>query len=72
MNSLEKGNNKYQEEVVLSKNQMVEDEVDEQNHDEDDDEYDTYREEPSSNKVARKSIFDKWAEKFKDFLDNAE
>ncbi|MGA8854732.1 MAG: cell division protein FtsA, partial [Christiangramia sp.] len=67
MNSLEKGSSRFQEEAVLSDNSPVEssEEGDQMMEDSD-------QEEQTSNKVARKSIFDKWAEKFKDFLDNAE
>ena len=73
MNSLEQGSSRYQEEVILSKDTSEE----ELTHDfeDDDHEYEDSQEEneePTSNRVAKKSIFDKWAEKFKDFLDNAE
>jgi len=69
MNSLEKGNNRFQEEAVLSQNSPVEDS--EENEERDQQEY-ADMEEKTSKKVARKTVFDKWAEKFKDFLDNAE
>ena len=67
MNSLEKGKSRFQEEAVLSDTPSEENEVEDGEYMSDED-----NEEPTSKKVARKSIFDKWAEKFKDFLDNAE
>ncbi|GAA4317569.1 cell division protein FtsA [Pontixanthobacter gangjinensis] len=70
MNSLEKGNRRFQEEAVLSDKSPVEDSTEHEEEDHVQDEQD--HEEETSKKVARKSIFDKWAEKFKDFLDNAE
>ncbi len=65
MNSLEKENNKFQEEAVLSGGKAGDEAVEGDSGNE-------AEEEQTSKKVARKSIFDKWAEKFKDFLDNAE
>ena len=69
MNSLEKGNSRFQEEAVLSDKSPVEGS---EENEEDQVTNEADHEEESSKKVARKSIFDKWAEKFKDFLDNAE
>ena len=69
MNSLEKGSNRFQEEAVLSENSPVEDS---EENEERDQQKDADMEEQTSKKVARKTVFDKWAEKFKDFLDNAE
>ncbi|TRO65621.1 cell division protein FtsA [Christiangramia sabulilitoris] len=70
MNSLEKGNRRFQEEAIISDNIPVEDPEEYEEGDQMMTESD--EEEQTSKKVARKSIFDKWAEKFKDFLDNAE
>jgi len=69
MNSLEKGSNRFQEQAVLSENSPVEDS---EENEERDQQKDADMEEQTSKKVARKTVFDKWAEKFKDFLDNAE
>jgi len=55
---------------VLSENSPVKDSEENEERDQFYDEAE--EEEPTSKKVARKTIFDKWAEKFKDFLDNAE
>jgi cell division protein FtsA len=75
MNSLEHGEKKFQEEVVLkSKEEREKEEAElqedfEQNPPEGED----LRQDPEApKKQPKKSIFDKWAEKFKDFLDNAE
>ncbi|SFC52823.1 cell division protein FtsA [Zunongwangia mangrovi] len=65
MNSLETSKSSFQEEAVLKEPEPVP--VDEEGEAE--------REEPQvqvEQPKPRKSIFDKWAEKFKDFLDNAE
>jgi len=70
MNSLEQGSKRFQEEAVLSENSPVKDSEENEEIDQFYDEAE--EEEPTSKKVARKTIFDKWAEKFKDFLDNAE
>jgi len=70
MNSLEQGSKRFQEEAVLSENSPVKDSEENEERDQFYDEAE--EEEPTSKKVARKTIFDKWAEKFKDFLDNAE
>jgi cell division protein FtsA len=75
MNSLEHGEKKFQEEVVLkSKEERDREEAElqedfEQNPPEGDD---LKQDSEASRRQPKKSIFDKWAEKFKDFLDNAE
>ena len=50
---------------------IVEDEVEAQEVSQEEESYEDEPEVPEAKKE-RKSIFDKWAEKFKDFLDNAE
>ena len=67
MNSLETSKSSFQEEAVLKEKEPEPVTVAE--------EAETEREEPQvqvEQPKPRKSIFDKWAEKFKDFLDNAE
>ncbi|MEO2071485.1 MAG: cell division protein FtsA [Zunongwangia sp.] len=67
MNSLETSKSSFQEEAVLKEKEPEPVKVAE--------EAETEREEPQvqvEQPKPRKSIFDKWAEKFKDFLDNAE
>ncbi|MFC6861677.1 cell division protein FtsA [Zunongwangia atlantica] len=67
MNSLETSKSSFQEEAVLKEKEPEPVPVDE--------EAEAEREEPQvqvEQPKPRKSIFDKWAEKFKDFLDNAE
>lgn len=67
MNSLETSKSSFQEEAVLKEKEPEPVPVDE--------EAEAEREEPQvqvEQPRPRKSIFDKWAEKFKDFLDNAE
>ncbi|UAB84580.1 cell division protein FtsA [Zunongwangia sp. SCSIO 43204] len=67
MNSLETSKSSFQEEAVLKEKEPEPLPVDEEGEAE--------REEPQvqvEQPKPRKSIFDKWAEKFKDFLDNAE
>lgn len=67
MNSLETSKSSFQEEAVLKEKESEPVTVAE--------EAETEREEPQAQveqPKPRKSIFDKWAEKFKDFLDNAE
>ncbi len=67
MNSLETSKSSFQEEAVLKEKEAEPVTVAE--------EAETEREEPQvqvEQPKPRKSIFDKWAEKFKDFLDNAE
>jgi len=67
MNSLETSKSSFQEEAVLKEKEPEPVSVDE--------EAEAEREEPQvqvEQPKPRKSIFDKWAEKFKDFLDNAE
>lgn len=71
MNSLEHGSGKFQEEAVLS-DKRAEQKAQMEQEEEVYDSEDEMNDEEPSRKVARKSIFDKWAEKFKDFLDNAE
>ncbi|MGB8373769.1 MAG: cell division protein FtsA, partial [Salegentibacter sp.] len=66
MNSLEQGSKKFMDEVELQKEEPItEEEIAEREEQEREDDQ-------SSKRTAKKSIFDKWAEKFKDFLDNAE
>ena len=67
MNSLETSKSSFQEEAVLKEKEPEPLPVDE--------EVEAEREQPEvqvEQPKPRKSIFDKWAEKFKDFLDNAE
>ena len=69
MNSLETSKSSFQEEAVLKEKEPEPLPVDEEV------EAEAEREQPEvqvEQPKPRKSIFDKWAEKFKDFLDNAE
>ncbi|MCL6218415.1 cell division protein FtsA [Zunongwangia pacifica] len=69
MNSLETSKSNFQEEAVLKEKEPEPMPVDEEV------EAEREKEEPQvqvEQPKPRKSIFDKWAEKFKDFLDNAE
>jgi cell division protein FtsA len=75
MNSLEHGEKKFQEEVVLkSKKEREIEEAELQKDFEQNasDEDGLKQDSEAPKRPPRKSIFDKWAEKFKDFLDNAE
>jgi cell division protein FtsA len=75
MNSLEHGEKKFQEEVVLKSKEEREKEEEELQKDfeQNPPEGEDLRQDPEASKrPPKKSIFDKWAEKFKDFLDNAE
>jgi cell division protein FtsA len=65
LNSIEQKNAKFQEQVSLKEPGRPQ----EQPVAEDEEEQPVTPQRP---KPAKKSIFDKWAEKFKDFLDNAE
>lgn len=70
MNSLEHGKKKLQDEPWLKTEEQKEQE--EVQDAEQPDQEEVLPDPEASRKQARKSIFDKWAEKFKDFLDNAE
>lgn len=78
LNSLEQKNAKFQEQVRFTEPEKVNEDLtptSEKFKTENSDLEDDYEEEEiqdSSARAAKKSIFDKWAEKFKDFLDNAE
>jgi len=70
LNSLEQKNAKFQNQAGTVEQEVIVEEGTHSFHTEDENEED----EPTStkSKAAKKSVFDKWAEKFKDFLDNAE
>lgn len=75
MNSLEHGEKKFQEEAVLKSKEEREKEEEELQKDYEQkvaDEDGLKQDEEAPKRPPRKSIFDRWAEKFKDFLDNAE
>jgi len=67
LSSLEQKDARFQEQVILKEPEMPEDKSVSET------EADADKETPTNiHKPTKKSIFDKWAEKFKDFLDNAE
>ena len=77
LNSLEQKNAKFQEQVRFTEPEKTNEDLtptsEKFKNENSDEEYEEEDEMPeSSARAAKKSIFDKWAEKFKDFLDNAE
>ncbi len=76
LNSLEQKNAKFQEQVRFTdtetKNKDLTPTSEKFKSENSEDEYEEDEMPQSSARAAKKSIFDKWAEKFKDFLDNAE
>ena len=67
LNSLEQKNTRYQQQANLKEPEPVENDAEENASEGNEEE----QARPIS-KAPKKTIFDKWAEKFKDFLDNAE
>jgi cell division protein FtsA len=67
LSSLEKKDARFQEQVILKDTEETNDKSDLETGAESDEKAPT-----DITKPTKKSIFDKWAEKFKDFLDNAE
>ena len=66
LSSLEKKDARFQEQVILKEPEEPKDKSVSET------EADADEKKPDITKPTKKSIFDKWAEKFKDFLDNAE
>jgi len=67
LSSLEKKDARFQEQVILKEPEEPKDKSDSETGADADEKTST-----DITKPTKKSIFDKWAEKFKDFLDNAE
>ncbi|MAZ28128.1 MAG: cell division protein FtsA [Cytophagaceae bacterium] len=70
MNSLEHRNHRLRKEEVIEEPDTLKEEYDQEIEEADD--YNTDVNTPKQPAKDRKSIFDKWIDKFKDFLDNAE
>jgi len=69
---LEQKSAKYRNQAGTEEDEVI---IEEGTHSfevDDDDEDEQEEQGTSTSKSPKKSVFDKWAEKFKDFLDNAE